>query len=631
MNQVKGDPLLIFDFVDKSGHKKRRVFRDPIKIISTDTVNEVITSLEEVQSFVQKGYYAAGYVSYEASPAFDAAHTVLPDHKMPLVWFGIFADPDKCDEPDTEKKNGFTIGSWKSDTSREQYQDCIQKIKHAIACGDTYQVNYTMRLRSSFAGDDLAYYQSLLNLQQSNYSAYLNIGRFRILSLSPELFFSIKSSRSAAAQSVVENGQKDHFLVNGKTITTRPMKGTIQRGRWLREDKEFAAWLAASKKNQAENVMIVDLLRNDLSRIPGISSVQVPRLFEIESYPTVYQMTSTVTATVKNETTFVDVLKALFPCGSITGAPKISTMSLIAELEQNPREIYCGTIGVIEPNGDAMFNVAIRSVLIDSETGLAEYGVGGGITWDSTTDGEYAEAFTKAALLRESPKPFELLESLKLQHGEYVLLGRHLNRLTMSAKFFDIPIDLEVIKDKLQDHAISHGESTRKVRLLVSQHGEVRVESILLNELPSGVQGAKGVTGVKGLQNVQGAQTLKAVALANTPISKEDRFLYHKTTRRDVYTQHQKEHPNVYDVLLWNGDGQITEFTNGNIVLEMDSRKFTPPRDCGLLAGTFRAELLEQGMIKEKVLTRPDLERATRIWLINSVRGWVQVRFGENS
>ncbi len=582
MNPEAQFPILIFDFVGKHGHPERRTFRNPIKVISTNSVNEINSSLEEIHKLVQDGYYAAGYVSYEASPAFDSAYTVSPGHKIPLLWFGIFAET-RTDSGLLWGKN-FKIGPWKSDTSQEKYKESINKIKQAISRGDTYQVNYTIRLRSQFEGDDLGYYHSLLNIQPSNYSAYLNIGRFRILSVSPELFFSI----------------------NGKTITTRPMKGTAERGRWLEEDREFAAWLSASKKNQAENVMIVDLLRNDLSRIPGASSVQVPRLFEIERYPTVYQMTSTVTATVKESASIGDTLKALFPCGSITGAPKISTMNLISELEQNPREIYCGTIGIIEPNGDAMFNVAIRSVLIDTETGLAEYGVGGGITWDSTTDGEYTEAFTKAAILMGADVPFELLETLKLDHGEYVLLDRHLTRLTSSAKFFDIPVDLERININLEEHACQFEGRSRRVRLLVSQTGKVRVESTELIELP------------------QGAQT---AALANNPISKKNTFLYHKTTHRDVYKQHQSEHTDVYDVLLWNEDGQITEFTNGNIVLEIDGYKVTPARGCGLLAGTFRAQLLDKGIIQERLLTKSDLERSTKIWLINSVRGWVPIRF----
>lgn len=577
-------PLLIFDFADKLGRVERRIFRRPVTVISTSTVDDVLPALLEIQSWVNQGYCAAGYLSYEAAPAFDPAYTVLPGSKMPLLWFGIFSEAGT--ESDLPLGGQFSNTSWESDTSQDLYHDSIQAIKDALADGVTYQVNYTMRLHSRFIGDDLAYYLRLRRKQSTSYSAYLNTGRFRILSMSPELFFEI----------------------DGTTITTRPMKGTAQRGRWLEEDEAWASWLSTSEKNRAENVMIVDLLRNDLSKIPGVASVQVPQLFEVETYPTVHQMTSTITATVRNHTTFVDVLQALFPCGSITGAPKISTMKLISELEQNPREIYCGTIGIIEPNGDAKFNVAIRSVLIDSETGLAECGVGGGVTWDSTTDGEYTEAFTKAGFLEVSNVQFELLETLKLDRGEYVLLHRHLSRLASSAKYFAIPIHLDAITQRLQEHASQVAGMSRRVRLRVSQTGEVAVESTPLNGLSDDVQ---------------------PVAVANTPVSKTNRFLYHKTTRRDIYQRHQNEHPNVFDVLLWNEDGHITEFTNGNIVLEIDRRKVTPSRDCGLLPGTFRAQLLDEGIVEEAVLILSDIDRATNIWLINSVRGWVPVRFVE--
>lgn len=581
MNPDNSSPLLVFDFADKSGKCQRRIFREPVRMISANSVTEVESALNAIEKMVKQGYYAAGYISYEASPAFDPAYRVAPTHKIPLLWFGIFSNADRG----VEKFEGhpFTIAPWESDTSQDTYIENIHEIKEAIARGDTYQVNYTMRLRSQFEGDDLAYYHILRNSQNTEYSTYLNIGRFRILSLSPELF----------------------FRLDGKTITTRPMKGTVQRGRWLEEDQELISWLSTSSKNQAENVMIVDLLRNDLSKIPGVLSVQVLRLFEIESYPTVHQMTSTVTATVQENTTFVDVLRALFPSGSITGAPKISTMGLISELEQHPREIYCGTIGFVEPNGEAVFNVAIRSILIDDETGIAEYGVGGGITWGSTTDGEYAEAFTKAAFLKTSNAPFELLETLKLENGEYALLPRHLHRLSSSAQFFGIPLDVDLVADNLNKHASQFVGMRRRVRLLVSQKGKIQVESTPLHELPNIIQ---------------------TVALAHTPVVKADKFLYHKTTYREIYTQHQNDHPTAFDVLLWNEDGQLTEFTNGNAVFEIEERKVTPPRECGLLAGTFRAELLAQGLIEEAVLRKSDIEKVTRIWLINSVRGWVPVR-----
>ena len=354
--------------------------------------------------------------------------------------------------------------------------------------------------------------------------------------------------------------------------------------------------------------MIVDLMRSDLSKIPEVTSVRVSRLFDIERYQTVWQMTSTVSGIAQENIPVVAVLDALFPCGSVTGAPKISTMAIISELESNPREVYCGTIGVMEPNGVSTFNVAIRSILLDTDTGVAEYGVGGGITWDSTAEGEYAEALSKAAFLEASDESFELLETLKLEDGQYSLLHRHLDRLAGSAIFFDIPIDLGLITNRLQEHATQFHGMARRVRLLVSPRGEVRVESTALPELSNRVE---------------------VIALAKTPVSKKNRFLYHKTTQRDVYAHHRNENPSVYDVLLWNEEGQITEFTNGNVVVEVGGRKVTPPRDCGLLAGTFRAQLLDEGIVEEGTLTHDDIYRATSIWLLNSVRGWVPVRIIE--
>jgi len=575
-------PFLVYDFVDRDGFSQKRVFSNPIEVISVNSVDEVHIALEQVQQWVEKGYYAAGYLSYEAAPAFDAAFVVRPDHKMPLLWFGIFSETGTS--IDFPRENRFEFSPWASDTTPDDYIRNVQAIKNAISQGETYQVNYTIRLRSRWAGDDLGYYNYLRNVQQANYSAYLNIGRFRILSVSPELF----------------------FRLDGRTITTRPMKGTIQRGRWLEEDEALASWLFESEKNRAENIMIVDLLRNDLSKIPGVTSVEVPQLFEIERYPTLHQMTSTITALACENSTFVDVLEALFPCGSITGAPKISTMQIISELERHPREIYCGTVGFIEPSGDAIFNVAIRSIYIDSETERAEYGVGGGITWDSTTEDEYAEAFAKAALLDTPNYSFELLETLKLNRGQYVLLNRHIERLASSARFFNFPVDLDAVAVRLSEHASEFEGMSRRVRLIVSQTGAIHIESSDLPDL---------------------SHELQTVAVATRPVSKQNKFLYHKTTHRDVYQFHQNFHADVFDVLLWNEDGQITEFTNGNIVLEIDDHKVTPSRGCGLLAGTFRAQLLDEGIIHERELTHSDLRRATLIWFINSVRGWVPVQF----
>jgi para-aminobenzoate synthetase/4-amino-4-deoxychorismate lyase len=353
--------------------------------------------------------------------------------------------------------------------------------------------------------------------------------------------------------------------------------------------------------------MIVDMLRNDLSIIAESGTVQVPTLYEIEPYPTVYQMTSTITAKVAGNTDLVDIFKALFPCASITGAPKVSTMKIIAGLESEPREVYCGTIGYITPTKEAVFNVPIRTVLIDQQSGIATYGVGGGITWDSTSEGEYEEVLAKASLLEEDRPEFELLESLLLEYGKYFLLKEHLERLKKSAKYFRFSIDMECIQTKLDEFAIQNNEKL-KVRLLVNKKGEVTIDAQPILAQPSPIK----------------------VMLAGKPVDTDNTFLYHKTSNRSVYTDFQLTKPlDVFDTLLWNKDEELTEFTNGNLVLELDEELWTPPVNSGLLAGTFREMLMKEGVIREKVLTIADLQQSPRVWFINSVRKWLEVELVE--
>ena len=326
------------------------------------------------------------------------------------------------------------------------------------------------------------------------------------------------------------------------------MKGTTERGKSLEEDNANAQWLYHSEKNRAENVMIVDLLRNDLGTIAELGSVDVPILFEIEHYPTVHQMTSTITAQVSATTQLVDIFKALFPCGSITGAPKISTMDIIADLETTPREVYCGAIGYITPNKEAIFNVPIRTVVIEQQSGKAIYGVGGGITWDSTAEGEYQEIITKASVLEENRPEFQLLESLLLNEGEYFLMEEHLNRLENSAKYFGFPFDLEDVIKTLSMFASQNHLGVLKVRFLLEKNGEMTIEG----------------------QPIAQLKTPLKVKLADKPLERNNLFLYHKTTNREIYNRFQRKFPNVFDVLLWNEDGELTEFTNGNVVVEID-------------------------------------------------------------
>ncbi len=527
---------------------------------------------------MDSGYYAAGFLSYESAPAFDMAYRVNEGTTMPLLWFGIFSEPAL--QPLTSIGE-FKVTEWKPSVSRDEYNQSIMAIKKWIESGDTYQTNYTIRLTSQFEGDDVAFYNRLKKAQSSNYCAYINTGEHSILSASPELFFHLE----------------------GNQITTRPMKGTIKRGKGFVEDRENVKELYHSEKNRAENVMIVDLLRNDLGIIAEPSTVTVEKLFEIEQYPTVHQMTSTITAKVSEHIQLVDIFKALFPCGSITGAPKISTMNIIADLESAPREVYCGAIGYISPNKEAIFNVPIRTVLIEHSSGKAVYGVGGGVTWDSTTEGEYHEILVKANLLVEEPVKFQLLESLLLENGSYFLLEEHLTRLANSAQYFGF--QLKDAKRALHEFSGENCADLYKVRLLAAKDGDMTIEC----------------------QTITLQDTTLKVILAEKPIDKNNTFLYHKTTNREIYTEFQKRKPEgVFDVLLWNEDGELTEFTNGNVVVEMDEYLWTPPVTSGLLAGTFRENLINTGEILEKTLFLSDLEHCTRIWFINSIRKWKEVQ-----
>ncbi|MDQ0155758.1 aminodeoxychorismate synthase component I [Robertmurraya andreesenii] len=571
--------MLHFEFINKDGDMNPLSFVAPEEIIIARTVEEVVPCLQRIQKAVESGLYAAGYLTYEAAPAFDQTFTVNPNNKMPLLWFGLFRHPSELSKD--EQTNFFTVSKWDADVSQDEYYRNIDNIKQYIKNGDTYQVNYTIRLHSLLKGDDFSFYKQLAKGQSANYCAYISTDEYSILSASPELFFHLKD----------------------QLITTKPMKGTIQRGKTHVEDLANFQWLSDSVKNRSENLMIVDLIRNDLGQIAETGTVKVPHLFSIEKYPTVFQMTSTVTAQLSPKTSIADIFVALFPCGSITGAPKISTMRIINELEDSPREVYCGAIGYITPEMEAIFNVPIRTVVVDKSSGQAVYGVGGGITWDSTAEEEYKEVLTKAMLLERLEPNFQLLESLYLKNGQYFLLNEHIERLKHSAEYFGFSIDIANMGLKLQDYAAKHRNNEEKVRVLLTEEGHISIEGQPLVPTPAVVD----------------------AVLADAPISKENIFLYHKTTNRRIYSDRKDRFPNVYDVLLWNEEGELTEFTTGNVVVEIEGEYLTPFVESGLLAGTFRKHLLEQKQIREEKLKLEDLKACSAIWLINSVRQWVRV------
>ena len=554
-------------------------FRNPYQLIAAETLEDVLPALHKIEQLVETNqWYAAGFLSYEAAPAFDPALQTHARSDFPYLWFGLYPEPRAVSLP--KPRASKRILDWQPTVCREAYNSVIAQIKDQIANGRTYQVNYTMRLQRAFTGDAWEFFLHLAP-GQNHHGAYVDTGPYVICSASPELF----------------------FRLDGTTITCRPMKGTAHRGRTTAEDQGQADWLKHSAKNRAENVMIVDMVRNDLGRIARIGSVGVPELFETERYPTLWQMTSTIRA--KTDVSLVEILTALFPCASITGAPKVSTMKIIAELEHTPRNIYTGTIGYLAPRRKAKFNVAIRTALIDRKSQKAEYGVGGGIVWDSTSMDEYSEALLKAQVLTRTQPAFSLLETLLWtpDHG-FFLREKHIARMLDSAQYFDFPLTKENLEDYLEEIS-SRFHAPQKVRVLLDQEGRLDFESAPCDLVPD--------------------QRILKVVMATHPINSNDVFLFHKTTQREAYDAARKGSEHCDDALLYNETGELTEFTIGNLVVEMEGRLFTPPISCGVLAGTFRAHLLETGQISERTIPIEQLAHCTKLFRINSVRGWQTV------
>lgn len=548
-------------------------FSNPRSIVTAQTPSDVLPALGEIEAAVAAGKYAAGYIAYEAAAGFDSALVTHPLTSMPLLWFGIFEGSEALD---ADQEGAVEMGDWLPSVSAVEHARAVAAIKTYMRAGDTYQVNYTFRLRSSFDGDPWELFLLLREAQRAQYCAYIDTGPYAVCSASPELFFEL----------------------DGDTLVSRPMKGTQRRGMTLAEDNELAVRLRHSEKNNAENVMITDMVRNDMGRVATPGTVHVPELFAVERYPTVFQMISEVTSTTTAPVS--DIIQALFPCASITGAPKVRTMEIIRELEPEPRGVYTGMIGVWGPNRQVRFNVAIRTVVVDRDAGKAEFGVGGGIVWDSNPEHEYEECRLKARVLTSRLPEFSLLETLLWEdEGGYFLLEGHVARLERSATYFDYPVEVDELRARLDAHAQGlHGP--HRVRVLVTRAGDVAVECVALTEeVPEAWR----------------------VGFAAQPVDSKNVFLYHKTTHRTAYEQARAK--GYDDVILCNERGEVTEATVANVVVDLNGEKLTPPVSCGLLAGVYREHLLRAGEIREAVLMPADLQQADRLWLINSVRKWI--------
>ena len=555
----------------------RQIFTDTIKELKTKDIKEVKHLLAEVEAYQNQGYYAVGYVSYEAAPAFETKFEVIDGPLMSeyLLYFTIHESVQTEPIPLTYKP--ITLPkTWQELTSAEEYRAAIEHIHHHIRQGDTYQVNYTVQLQQNITADPFAIYNRLVLEQNAHYNAFIQHDDVSIISVSPELFF-----------------KKD-----GDGLTTRPMKGTTNRGLTTETDLKQAQWLAQDQKNRSENMMIVDLLRNDMNRISKIGSENVKSLCLVEQYSTIWQMTSTIETQLLPNSNLGDIFQALFPCGSITGAPKIATMAIIKDVEKQARGVYCGAIGILLPNGPTIFNVAIRTLQMQGNKAI--YGVGGGITWDSKWEAEYEETKQKSAVLyRQNPK-FDLISTGRIHRGKLLFLKEHLNRLQESSRYFSYPFNKEEVQNQVEDLCQSLDFDTDyRLKMSLAKNGELTFEH---NQL----------TGL--------ADVFCQARLVEQTHPLDSPYTYFKTS----YRPHISLEP--HEQIYYNQKKELLETSIGNLVLKIEDQLYTPPVHLGLLNGIYRQSLIANNQVTERVLTLDNLKQAQAIYGCNAVRGLYELK-----
>ncbi|MDD5259799.1 MAG: chorismate-binding protein [bacterium] len=580
---------MIFVLLDTAAKDKENktslLFNDPHKIITCRSSGQLDICLDQVIKATNKGWYAAGFISYEAGSHLQGLDKTNRSYSFPLLWFGLFSKPVMIKSFQETKPylvfpkaaNHSILNKIHLNTTKEKYCRDIVRIKKLIAQGQTYQVNYTMKYKFKFSGSPGNLYHRLRAIQPVSYGAFIDTGDRQILSFSPELF----------------------LRRNNDIISVQPMKGTEALCRHTN--------LPLDPKNQAENLMITDLMRNDLGKISRTGTVQTYDLFKTHKYSTLWQMTSSVQSQLRPKISWREIFGSLFPCGSVTGTPKISTMRIIKDLEKEERNIYTGAIGYISPDKQSVFNVAIRTILLQGQQG--EMGIGGGITYDSDPGQELAECQLKAAFLLKSN--FQLIETMAWSYPAGIsLLPLHLNRLKKSAVFFGFPYNQQSINKAISEFLCTlNKKNSCKIRLLLKNNGAVSLQA---EAIPPSAPG----------------RTLVAISTLQT--DPDDPFLRHKTTERSLYDRELKHYKKggYYDVLFTNNRGEITEGAISNIFIKKGLFYYTPPLACGLLPGVFRTYFIRRhhNMVKEKILCPEDLYSADAIFLTNAVRGIVQVK-----
>jgi len=585
-------PSALIDFrsPDSQSPPLHLAFGEPRETLCAHGLDEVTQVIGQAEARARAGAWCVGHLNYEAAPAFDAALTTHghPADAGPLAQFHVYDAPlgpeaaARAWRP--EAQHQATV-RWDGEPPRAAFEAAMGAIQRAIAAGEYYQVNLTSALTGTLEGDPLVLFDRLRGAQPHAYAAYIAglHDNTALLSVSPELFFDWRGGR----------------------LLARPMKGTAPRGHTPADDEAQRQALTASAKERAENVMIVDLLRNDLSRVAEPHTVRVPRLFHTEAWPTVWQLTSDIEARTRSGIELLDVFRALFPCGSVTGAPKVRAMAAIRSLEPVPRGVYCGAIGVLQPGGMATFNVPIRTLALRGQR--VRCGIGSGITSDARVEGEWAEWKHKRLFADRASEAFDLLETLRLSDGELLHVEHHRARMAAAAVHFGFAWDAVAFEAAARALSAQHPTGMWRVRLLSDRAGRVQAQAYPLEPSPAEV----------------------TVQLAHTPLPNSDgEFCRHKTTRRAHYDAFAPTEPGVFDTLLWNERGEITEFTRGNVALKLKGEWLTPALSSGLLPGVARASLLQAHTLREAVLHTRDLADAQGLAFFNSLRGWIPARLG---
>ncbi|MFI5236647.1 MAG: aminodeoxychorismate synthase component I [Ignavibacteriales bacterium] len=563
----------------------------PIEIVSVYKKDDLDYAFKLIQKLIKKNYFGYSLINYEAGFLFEQKLEVfLKDENKKLIQFVFF------DESGTRKlksskiifddrtKTGYLISGFRMNKSEAQFTDDIQKIKQHIKEGDTYQVNYTVKGKFKFSGSPSLLFQKLLFNQSARYSAIINNDEEFIVSLSPELFFSKR----------------------GKRILSKPMKGTIHRGLNHSSDSLLEKELVTSEKDRAENVMIVDLIRNDFGKICNFGSVTVPELFKTEKYESLYQLVSTVRGRLKRKTKIREIIKSIFPCGSVTGAPKIRTMEIINEIEKENRDIYTGSIGLITPQ-EIKMNVAIRTVTLSKSNGEGVIGLGSGIVWDSDPNKEYEEVLLKSNFLTHQLDYFEIFETMRYENGSIKFISEHLNRMKIASDYFLFKYNYKNIVVELEKSILTLDKNVvKKIKLSLTKWGEIKIEISDITEINDEV----------------------SMIISESRINSGDPFRYFKTTNRKLYDDEYSifNSDGFYEVLYLNEKEEVTEGSRSNIFLRKGNSWFTPPSTAGILPGIFRKYfMLTNSDVSEKSLRIEDLIKADELILTNALRGDIKV------